>query len=227
MTRSQKIVARHIGTIALVSTRHRARPSGRMVRFVRPVDYEAGASRSTSAISSGVSVQPAVAALARTCSPEAAPAITEDRPGSRAAGRRRARGSCGRGSRRIGQGLDDLVVALGECARLALLRRVGEAAALRKRLAPPVPAGQEPVVEREEGKEREAGRSHSGSTSSSAPRFSRLYSFCTLTNRGFPAPTRGSASRSCSTEKFEQPISITLPASTSSASAPSVSAIGV
>ena len=68
----------------------------------------------------------------------------------------------------------------------------------------------------------------SGSTSSSAPRSSRLYSFWTATNRGPPfAFASSSASVSWAGEKFEQPIARVSPSATSCCIAPSVSAIGV
>ena len=70
-------------------------------------------------------------------------------------------------------------------------------------------------------------RSHSGSTSRSG---SRVAGGCTRSARRRTGPRprapQPRASRSCSAEKFEQPISRTLPAWTSSSSAPSVSAIG-
>ena len=54
-----------------------------------------------------------------------------------------------------------------------------------------------------------------------------LYWFCTLTNPGRRRATAAAASSSMAALKLEQPISRTLPSATSSARAPSVSAIGV
>ena len=71
-------------------------------------------------------------------------------------------------------------------------------------------------------------RSHVGSTSSSASRSMSEYSFWTETKRAVPRSRAAvSAASICSAEKFEAPIQRTLPSSTSSLSAPSVSSIGV
>ena len=70
-------------------------------------------------------------------------------------------------------------------------------------------------------------RSQNARTSSSGSRWSRLYSFCTLTKPGAPSFTASAASSSMAASKLEQPISRTFPSATSSPSAPSVSAIGV
>ena len=69
--------------------------------------------------------------------------------------------------------------------------------------------------------------SQAASTSLWALRSSRLYSFCTQAKPRRPAARAASwASASCAAEKFEQPISRTLPSATSWFIAASVSAIG-
>ena len=71
-------------------------------------------------------------------------------------------------------------------------------------------------------------RRQAGSTSSRGSRWRRLYSFCTVTNGRIPSSrAASSASSSCFAEKFEQPISRTLPSSTIRDIAVSVSPIGV
>jgi|GEM_PF-5859543 len=71
-------------------------------------------------------------------------------------------------------------------------------------------------------------RSQAGSTSRSASRASRLYSFCRAQNGVSPsARAVASASASCWALKFDAPIARTVPSRTSSSSAASVSAIGV
>ena len=70
-------------------------------------------------------------------------------------------------------------------------------------------------------------RTHSGRTSVSGLRSRRLYSFCTLTNRGAPGFSASWASLSWAAEKLEHPISRTLPSPTKSARASRVSPIGV
>ena len=84
-----------------------------------------------------------------------------------------------------------------------------------------------PLASGKYGRKASLRRTHSGSTSFSGWRCRRLYSFWMLTKRAAPARTAASASRICSTEKFEAPISRTLPAFTSPSSASRVSAIGV
>ena len=69
-------------------------------------------------------------------------------------------------------------------------------------------------------------RPASGTASASSSRWRRFHWFCTLTKRAPPAAA-ASASRSWAALKFEQPISRTLPARTSSSRTPRVSAMGV
>src|ERR1017187_1564522 len=84
-----------------------------------------------------------------------------------------------------------------------------------------------PLANGKYGRKASLRRMHSGSTSVSGWRCMRLYSFCTLMKRAAPSRTAPSASRICSAEKFEEPISRTLPDFTKPSSASSVSATGV
>ena len=70
--------------------------------------------------------------------------------------------------------------------------------------------------------------SAAGTSSASALRSSRLYRFCADTNGVAPAVRAlQSASTTCHAAKFDEPMYRTLPSTTSSCRAASVSSIGV
>ena len=184
---------------------------------------------SISANSAALSFQPAAAAFAATCSGRVAPAITDATAGRASEPREgQLQQRVAASTRRSASGAPPPARFCSVRKRSARPSRLAQARARGGLLALAVLAGEQAAGQGEVGQERQpvaarTGRQH---VRCSGSRCNRLYSFCTLTKRGRAAATAASASRSCATEKFEQPISRTLPARTSSSSAPSVSAMG-
>ena len=171
---------------------------------------------SISASSSSPSFHASTAsAFSRTCSALVAPAITVAISGWHGQPRHR-------------ELQDRVAVLLGECAQalddveplvgqeLVPAVAAGHPRPGRRRLTSAVLAREHPRCEREvrhEARARAGGSA--GSTSSRGSRSRRLYSFCTVTKgRTSSSRAASAASSSCFAEKFEQPISRTLPSST-------------
>ena len=182
---------------------------------------------STAASTSSLGRQLPAATLAVTCSGLVAPAMTEATAG-RASSQPKARSST-----RVALPLGQLVegghggqALVGELA-LGPIAPGGHAGALRRRLAGPVLAAQQPAGQGEVGQEGDAGARRTLEDPVLGLAVEDAVLVLHADEPGLPAGVAAAASSSMAAEKLEQPNSRTLPSATSSPSAPSVSAIGV